>query len=73
MKLCPLLCSLLVPKVSIFAILGMNGDEGLYRSGISSGPLVLVARHAIFCTFLCSTGVKCTAAADSVLTFLVAT
>ena len=28
MKLCPL-CSVLVPKVSIFAILGMNGDEGL--------------------------------------------
>ena len=27
-KSCPL-CSVLVPKVSIFAILGMNGDEGL--------------------------------------------
>ena len=43
---CPLCCSVLVPKVSIFSILGMNGDEGLVSirgllgaTGVS-GPLV---------------------------------
>ena len=70
MKFCPLV---LVPKVSIFSVLGMNGDEGLLlmirgllRTTGVSGPTGDGGAHAtIFCMFLCCSTVKCMAV-DSV-------